>query len=488
MRSLSGRLALTYFLVVFLALAALDVLVLTATENFSLRQREVAAFTSTNIAVNLVEPYYRRGQPAQDTLGDLAQTVRTCALQVGARVLALDLSGRVVADSNRAESLVGRTLDLPEVTRALAGQAASGRRFLEGTGWVLYTAAPVLRDKVPVGAVLLSSDITDVYAALGDLARTMVGMSAAALALATLAGAAVARTITDPIRSLTRAVERMGRGDLGQRVSVRGRDEVATLASAFNDMARRLREEDDRRREFLADVAHELQTPVSALRALAEPLVRGGPGAAGTLDASTYKELAGEIDGQTERLGRLVADLLELARLESPRVSLQVERVDLAGLIEGVVRGLAGQARAAGVTVEVGPLAGLTVEGNGLRLEQVFLNLLTNAIKYSGAGNRVSVTLEPAGSWAVARISDTGPGISREDLPHVFERFYRAERSRSRAAGGTGLGLAVVKRVVELHGGSVEVESREGEGATFTVRLPLPPRRRPTTEERRDRS
>ncbi len=489
----------TYFLVVFLALAAVDILVLGSIETFTLRQRDVAAFTSANIAVNVVEPFYRYGAAPLAGNPALVATVRSYAAQSGSRVLALDLGGRVVADSAWPAGYTGRTLTHPEVAQALTGKAAGGRRYLEGSGWVLYTVAPVLEAKKPVGAVFLSSSLADVYAGLANVARTMLVMSLLALVLAMGAGLAVGRAITGPVVRLTRAVEKMGRGDLGQRVPAGGRDEVATLSRAFNDMACRLAAEDERRREFLADVAHELQTPVSAIRALAEPLAagrgavrgQGGPRAAtarqvGTdgfhpveeaapepeYDLTTYKELAREMEGQAERLGRLVSDLLDLARLDAPRTALVFEEVDLAGLLEGVVHGLEPQAQAAGVRVQAGHLAPVRVRGDGLRLEQVFTNLIVNGIKYAGAGRTVRVGLERRGDAAVATVSDNGPGIAPEHLPHLFDRFYRIERSRSRLGGGTGLGLAIVKRIIDLHGGTVSAHSREGEGAVFEVRLP----------------
>ena len=470
MRSLRGRLAATYFLVVLLALAAVNVLAMRAIESFSLRQREVAAFTSTNIAVNLVEPLYRSGVALREPQGALLVAVRGYATQSGARVLALDREGRVLADSVWPAGYAGRVLTQPEVAEALAGRAAAGRRYLAESGWVLYTVAPVLEDKRPVGAVFLSTSIGDLYAGLGRIARTMLFMSATALALATLAGLAVARTITGPVAGLTRAAEMMGRGDLAQRVRVRGRDEVATLATAFNSMAERLQAEDERRRDFLADVAHELQTPVSAIRAMAEPLAAER----GSAIVDTYRDLAREIEGQAERLGRLVGDLLDLARLESPGVALTIEEVELAGLLEGVVRGLGAQARSAGVNLETGPLAPVRVRGDGLRVEQVFANLIGNGLKYAGPGRTVRVELARRGAEAVATVSDNGPGVPAEHLGHLFERFYRVEQSRSRQGGGTGLGLAIVKRIVELHSGTVSARAREGGGLVFEVRLPAP--------------
>jgi len=475
-RSLAGRLALTHLLVVLIAVAAMDALVLVAFERLALHQRQVAAFTETNIAVNLVEPYYRPGCPPLESSPGLLEVVRSYATQSGSRVLALDGSGRVVADSMSPAGYTGRTLTHPEVAAALAGRSASRRRYLPTSGWVLYTVAPVLQDKRPVGAVFLATSLADVTQGLAGVARTMVLGSLAAVLVAGLAGVAAARSVTGPVVRLTRAVERMGRGDLGQRVAVRGRDEVATLTRAFNEMATRLQEEDERRREFLADVAHELQTPVAAIRAMAEPMAAGddpsAPRQADGSDLEVYREFAREMAGQAERLGRLVGDLLELARLESPKVRLTCEEVDLADLARGVLESLRRDAEAAGVDLRAGSLEPVLVVGDGLRLEQVLVNLVTNGLRYAGAGRTVRVDVSREGGEARLRVADDGPGIAPEHLPHLFERFYRVDRSRSRRGGGTGLGLAIVKRIVELHGGSVSVVSRPGEGTTFEVRLP----------------
>lgn len=466
MRSLRARLALTYLLVVFVALAAVDILVLAATEALTLRQRDVAALTSANVAANMVEPFYRYGTATEGNSA-LTATVRGYATQSGARVLAIAPGALVVADSAWQGGYAGRTLPQPEIAQALAGKSASGRRYLQGAGWVLYTAVPVLENKEPVGAVFLSSSLEDVYAGLAGVARTVLLMSGLALALAMGAGLLVGRNISGPLVRLTRAVDKMGRGDLGQRVAVRGRDEVAALSRTFNDMAGRLAAEDERRREFLADVAHELQTPVSAIRAMADPLAAGRE-----YNPATYRDLAREMGGQAERLGRLVGDLLELARLDSPKVHLVLEDVDLAGLLEGIIHTLTPQAEAAGVSLEAGRLDPVRVSGDGLRLEEVFTNLIDNGLKYAGAGHAVRVELERRGDEAVATVSDDGPGIPPEHLPHIFERFYRVDQSRSRQGGGTGLGLAIVKRITDLHGGSVSARGREGGGTTFEVRLP----------------
>jgi len=155
-------------------------------------------------------------------------------------------------------------------------------------------------------------------------------------------------------------------------------------------------------------------------------------------------------------------------------VALTIEEVELAGLLEGVVRGLGAQARSAGVNLETGPLAPVRVRGDGLRVEQVFANLIGNGLKYAGPGRTVRVELARRGAEAVATVSDNGPGVADEHLVHLFERFYRVERSRSRQGGGTGLGLAIVKRIVELHSGTVSARAREGGGLVFEVRLPAP--------------
>ncbi|MBI2873489.1 MAG: PAS domain-containing protein, partial [Firmicutes bacterium] len=231
----------------------------------------------------------------------------------------------------------------------------------------------------------------------------------------------------------------------------------------------RIRRLEKIRSEFIANASHEIKTPVTAIKGFAETLLEGA-----LEDPAASREFAGIILREAERLTGLVEDLLALSRIESGRIRMKREPVDLTVLAGMVVERFGSMAEKTGVSLVLSGEAGrVETLGDGRRLEQVLVNLVDNALKYTPAGGRVTVSTAGLGTESLVTVEDTGIGIPSEDLPRIFERFYRVDKARSRQLGGTGLGLSIVKHIVEAHGGSVRVESRPGIGSRFEVRLPL---------------
>ena len=227
----------------------------------------------------------------------------------------------------------------------------------------------------------------------------------------------------------------------------------------------RLRQVETTRREFVSNVSHELRTPLSSVKALAEALENGALD-----DPATARDFVRRIHGEADRMSALVEELLELSRLESGRTTLAMETVDVAALAGGEIEAFQLRAEAAGVALQARlPDAPALVRGERDKLRQVLVNLLDNALKFTPSGGAVTVLVRAAAGGVEVAVRDTGAGIPAEHLPHVFERFYKADRARR--DGGTGLGLAIVRHIVEAHGGTARVESREGEGATVSVTL-----------------
>ncbi len=286
------------------------------------------------------------------------------------------------------------------------------------------------------------------------------GLVAGAAAL--LLGVVLARRATAPAVALTQAARALAAGDRSRRVEYEGEDELGEMARAFNTMADAVEEEDRLRRAFAADVAHELRTPLAILRTQIEGLQDGVVQATPEALASLHEE--------TLRLSRLVSDLETLASAEGAGFSLERRPVHLGPLLEEAAREFAGPFEGAGVRLGA-DLRDVMVEADPTRVRQVVTNLLSNALKFTPAGGAVRLELAPAGTGAVIRVSDTGPGIPPDELPHVFDRFFRGRGAR---AGGSGVGLTVARELVRAHGGEIEVESAPGRGTTFTVRLPGP--------------
>ncbi len=291
--------------------------------------------------------------------------------------------------------------------------------------------------------------------------------AAIAIVIAIIAALLIARYLSRPLRRLETAAEGLAAGDLSHRVDVQGPAEVAALGEAFNRMADSLEEAETLRRRLVADVAHELRNPIAAARAQAEGMAEGVL----EVDPARLDSLVDDL----HHLTVLVDDLQELSLAESGRLSYEMGPLDLTVLAAREAERAATTA-SPGVIVS-GPAGAdaVIVSADERRISQVLRNLLSNAIRHTAAGS-VTVTVASFDGFADVRVTDTGEGIPAEDLPHVFERFYRADSSRSADTGGAGLGLAISSRIVEDHGGSVFAESREGSGATIGFRLPLLPR------------
>jgi two-component system, OmpR family, phosphate regulon sensor histidine kinase PhoR len=220
------------------------------------------------------------------------------------------------------------------------------------------------------------------------------------------------------------------------------------------------------RQEFLTNVSHELRTPLASIKLMLETVTQSG-------DEEAGKMFLPQVLGQVDRLTTLVQRLLEQARVESGELVLQITEFDLEEVARPIVQSFAPQAAAKDVNLELRSLRPVIVEGDEQRLSQVFVNLIDNALRFTPEGGSVTVTLDVDGGHAIVRVSDTGMGIPYKDLPFVFERFYVADRSRARGVSGAGLGLSIVKQIVEAHHGSVTVESTLASGTTFTVRVPM---------------
>jgi two-component system OmpR family sensor kinase/two-component system sensor histidine kinase BaeS len=299
--------------------------------------------------------------------------------------------------------------------------------------------------------------------------RTMLWVLVAAGVVGGLAAAGVATLlalqITAPARDLTRAAQRVAAGDLAQRVAVQSSDELGEVGMAFNDMAAALSRQEELRRQLVADVAHELRTPLSVMRVELESLQDG-------LTQPTPETIA-SLGEEVALLSRLVEDLRLLSLMDAGQLSLELQPVTLNAAAQKVAQQVASSAERKGVILELAVPASLPdVRADPGRLQQVLLNLLNNALRHTPAGGTVRLSAQPEGSDLHLQVADTGEGIAPEDLPHVFDRFYRADASRARSSGGTGLGLGIARGLVEAMGGRIWAESAVGQGTTVHVMLP----------------
>lgn len=382
---------------------------------------------------------------------------------------------QVPAAENTGLVTSAELLQRPEIQRALQGEAASAVRRVVAAGnrRVLYAAAPVLDDEGdPVGIAYLAMPLPPGGMPPGALLQLATGLLAAVL-LAGVAGTALARRIARPLVHLAQAAQAVREGDLTQSVPADPTvAELHTLGESFNAMSASLRRSDQARNAFLADVTHELRTPLTVIKGTIETLEDGAlddPQGRGPLLASMERE--------TDRLIRLVGELLLLTRADAGALGLRLRPVDLLELARQRCATLGAVAVHGGHELRVEAAEGVAagrcvVEGDADRLAQVLDNLLDNALRHAPQRSAIVVELRGDRESVSCAVRDQGPGIPPEHLPFIFERFYRVDAARDRAAGGAGLGLAIARALIEVHGGRIDAESAPGHGTTITFRLP----------------
>ncbi len=401
-------------------------------------------------------------------LGYLSNSTLQLTSPLDTRIRILDAAGVVVADSAQA----GRGISLagdPAVSEALAGRQASR---VEGTGGdaAMTLALPWEAGGQRIGVVYLSQPLRDVTAVLHDLRLRWLAATLLALVLSAATGMILSGAIARPLRRLTEAAEDVADGHLDLRVPVRGRDELGQLSSAFNEMTGRLNASRQAQVDLVANVSHELRTPLTTVKGMVETLRDGAVD-----DVETRDRFLASVEGETDRMIRLVNDLLLLSRADSGALDLRLASFDLGPVVTRTLdrlRPLAGKKQVA-LLVDAGgePLPVWADEG---RVERVLVNLLDNAIKYSRPEGKVTVSLRRVPEkMAQIQVRDEGPGIPREALSRIGERFFRGDRARSRDEGGSGLGLAIARALVEAHGGQLTFDSEEGRDTAVTFTLLL---------------
>jgi len=301
---------------------------------------------------------------------------------------------------------------------------------------------------------------------LNGVNRSLLIAGATGAAVAILLGLVLTRQIIRPIRDLKKGAAHVAAGDLAYRVKVDPKDEFGELTKSFNSMAASLESSEQARRRLFADITHELRTPLSIIEGTVDAMLDG----VFEPDSSNL----GSIKEETTKLTRLVADLRDLALAESGQLKLELEATDLGKLVLLRVSQAEVVAREKDVRLETNIAEGLPqVRVDGRRIEQVVTNLINNALEHTPPDGTILVSVAPQKGELTVSVTDTGVGIPVEHLPHVFERFYRVDEARSREAGGAGLGLAIAKQMVELHGGRIWVESEVGKGSRFSFTLPI---------------
>ena len=381
------------------------------------------------------------------------------------RTVVVDASGMALYDSLEVGNSVGKLLLFPELVTALKGNDVFYSGYDDGA-IESRAAVPLMRGGEILGAVYLMQYDTDQGALINAIQMNVLRISVVLEIGIVLMALVFSIAFSRRLRRILLSVRMMRDGDYSHKIELRGHDEIDRLGREFNNLAERLEQSEQSRRQFISDASHELKTPLATIKLLSDSILQN------EMDVATQREFIGDIGREADRLGRLSQKLLTLTRLDSA-VNEEREIIDPAPTVQKVVRMLQPLAQLRDITLNCRLSDGCSVLMVEDDLYQIAFNLVENAIKYNRDKGSVEVVLQRIGQDMGLTVADTGTGIPEEAREHIFERFYRVDKARSRAAGGAGLGLSIVHDMVTRNFGTIGVSSRPGGGTVFTVTFPL---------------
>lgn len=390
---------------------------------------------------------------------------------VDTSLVIVDKSGDIITSSPSIRLSKPNTSDRTVMQQALSGQDGlhGGYSGLFGNSGIMV-AVPMRNAGQVNGAVVLFRPEGTVETTFHQVKWLLVLAGVGGILVALGFTVILSKRIANPLQEMATVTREMGQGNYRTKVPVRGDDEVAKLGEAINELAENLYRLETSRKEFLADVSHELRTPMSYIRGYSQVLEEGL-----VQSPDEIKDYLRIIHDETNRLEGLVNDLFVLAQADAGMLKVVKQPIQLEDVILPVLERMRKKAEDKQIVLSttISPLP--TVEADSVRLEQVLVNLIDNAIRYTPSKGSIEVGLKKVRNWAEITVSDTGIGIPKNELPHIWDRLYRVEKSRSRTGGGTGLGLSIVKQIVEAHDGTVHADSIENVGTTISVRIPFGP-------------
>ncbi len=473
-RSLKVRLFIIMFLMGLIPSIFMRVGIL---ENYETRAVEVRTSdvqTQLRIIANHLITYNYLQDTSSEMIG--AELEQLSNLYNG-RVLIINSNLKVVKDTYGISE--GKTIISEEVIRCMKGTDTvhhdEVNGFIEITIPIVETvSAQAATEDIPEGTelvrgVMLTSVSTDTIVATLDILNRKAVIVESIMLFCTFAIALVlAQILIRPFDRISKAIGEVQAGFVSDPISVPDYLETEHIVDAFNSLQTRMKALDDSRTEFVANVSHELKTPLASVKVLADSLL-----AQQDVPAELYHEFMVDIAEEVEREDKIINDLLALVKLNKSVATLNISVVDIGALAEIILKRLRPIARKNNVEVTLISKRQVTAEVDEVKMSLILTNLVENAIKYNKEQGKVEVTLDADHQFFTVEVADTGIGIPEDAMEQIYERFYRVDKSHSKEIGGTGLGLAITKSAIQLHRGSIKVESKEGEGSRFTVKMPL---------------
>lgn len=381
------------------------------------------------------------------------------------RVLIIDSSLQIIKDTYLLEE--GKTVVSAEVIRGFQGMGTTNysrrHKYVEVT-------APVKEADGTISGVILVSASVDSLLRIRDTLQTkgmLIQLALAAVIVVLSVAASV--ILVKPLGKITHSMEDLSKGDVEEIVSVSDYTETKAISDAYNNMIRRIRKQEDSRQEFVSNVSHELKTPLTSMKVLADSLTMQGD----QVPVELYREFMEDIAAEIDRENKIINDLLSLVKMDKKNADLNIQSININDLLELILKRLRPIAAKSDIELVFESFRPVVAEVDEVKLTLALSNLIENAIKYNVESGWVHVSLNADHKFFYVKVADSGIGIPEEDQERIFERFYRVDKSHSREIGGTGLGLAITRNAILMHRGAIKVYSKPGEGTTFTVRVPL---------------
>ena len=431
---------------------------------YLLSQTTRDVLTQANVLSNYVSQYQ---DLSADTISYLLQQQQ---ISTNSRVIMVDNDAKVSYDSISEGSLVGKVMLKQIVIDALSGSNTTQSEKSHEDEWVISAAVPILRDKAVTGAILVQSGASNINEYTSQMTKMILSLAIFVAALSSAIGFVLSGIITRPVTRLTRSVVKMSENDSEEKLDITNSGEIGDLVDSFNRLIDKLRLQEEKRQEFVSNASHELKTPLSSIKLIADSLLQN-PDAPPEME----KEFLTDMNVEVDRLTRIIDKLLTLTKMDDSAAVSRMEFtiMDITELMNDVVKALSSLAGSKSITLNYKADIGIFSRIEKDRLWEAFYNILDNSIKYTPEGGSVDVTVGREENCAVIAIKDSGIGIAESEIYRIFDRFYRIDKARSRETGGTGLGLSIALNAVELHGGNISVESEEGKGSMFKITIPI---------------
>lgn len=445
--------------IIMLMLVLLNIYPIIVSQNFIFRskretlQSRTALFSSTLSGLESMEP-----EAVTKIMGLLDDRGTS-------RVIVTDDSFRSIYDNRLEESSVGKTVLLQDIRRAMEGNDLFYAKY-SGDSLECIAAAPVMIAGNVVGTVYIQDSDPEQAALLADIQRNLSSISLLVSGGVIVLSLILSNFLTRRIAELLAAIQRVREGEYGYRAEIRGKDEISQIVGEFNLLSDRLAKVESMRRRFVSDASHELKTPLASVKILADSIVQNED-----MPSEVIRDFVEDIRQEVNRLTRLSEKLLHITKLDAGEKA-EFYPVDLTQTVKRVAHMLEPLAAKDAVRIVLELSLDCYVDGTEEELYQIVFNLMENSVKYNVQGGKVSVFLYEREKEVYMIISDTGLGIPEEDLDRIYERFYRVDKARSREAGGSGLGLSIVKNAVSALRGSIKTESTVGVGTRVTIRFP----------------